>query len=409
MKRCVNKIAHDEGGMVLVAALLILTILLAISTTAVMQTSTDVKISGNYKTGRQAFYNADAGVQFALAQIEEGLKSDPPTFVFPSTGSPVALSYTTPSGYSFILSSISKDAGANSYSFTSTGNGPNNSKTVIEATFEKDSAIDYGIFGDQKSDTKSGGLMLSYDSGSSDPAINDPSDPSFQSTHEADVGSNDWLVTHSGASIDGDGVFGEQDDGSATTDGIDPTTIFYGTAGVNVGRIDPDPLGINSGGEYDPSTYATSNDNATAGLGTTLSTAGVVTLTAGNYYFTDIDLKSGASLIVDASGGPVSIFLEGGLSAKLGSTINVSGKPTEFSIYSNSTTKIDFQNSSEFKGFVYAPFAPVDMKNSSDVYGVIWGANVDVKNGGTFYYDTALSDKYGSNDLILTSWRDESM
>ena len=409
MKRCVNKIAHDEGGMVLVTALLILALLLAISSTAVMQTSTDIKISGNYKTSRQAFYDADAGVQFALAKIEEGLTSDPATFTLPSTGSPVALSYTTPSGFSFALSTISKDAGGNTYSFTSTGNGPNNSQTVIEATFEKGSAIDYGIFGDEKSDTKSGGSMLSYDSGSSDPTINDPSDPSFQSTHEADVGSNDWLVTHSGASIDGDGVFGEQDDGSATTDGIDAGTIFYGTAGVNAGRIDPDPLGINSGGEYDPSTYATSNDNASAGLGTTLSVSATTTLAAGNYYFTDISVGNGATLVIDPTSGPVNIFLTGKLDAKNGSEINNTGNPTDFSIYSNSTTKISFGNSGDFKGFVYAPFAPIDMKNGSYVYGVVWGANVDVKNSGTFYYDTALSDKYGSNDLILASWRDQSM
>ncbi len=398
----------NEKGMVLVVVLLLLSALIILGTTTIMQTSTDLKISGNYKSSVQAFYDADAGVQYAIAKMEEGLKSSPQTFTLPSAGSPATLTYTTPTGFSFTISTIANNAGSNTYTFTSTGNGPNNTQAVIVATLGGDSAINYAIFGDSKSDTKSGGSTLSYDSGSTDPTKNDPSDPSFVSTHEADIGSNDWLVTHSGAYIDGDGGLGEQDDGSLATDGIDTGTTFYGTAPVNVGRIDPDPLGINSGGEYDPSTYATINDNAAAGLGTTIKTAASITLTAGDYYFTDIELKSGADLVIDPSAGPVNIFLTGGLSAKVGSTINNTGKPTDLSIYSNSSTKISLANDGEFKAFVYSPFTPVDMGNSSNTYGAIWASNVDVKNGGTFYYDAALKDKYMSNDLLLTAWKDDS-
>jgi len=390
--------------MVLVTSLLILAVLVAIGTTIAMQTSTDIKISSNYKTSRQAFYDADAGVQYAIAKI----KADS-TFTLPSAGSSVPLTYATPAGFSFTLSTLSKNAGSNTYSFTSTGNGSNNAQAAITATFGRDSAINFAAFGDQKMDTKNGGSTQSYDSSSLDPTKNDPSSPSYVSTHEADVGSNDWLVTHNGASIDGSGVFGEQDDGSATTNDIHSGTTFYGTAGVTVGRVDPDPLGVNSGGEYDPFTYATSNDNASAGVGTTISTKGSITLTAGDYYFTSITLKNGADLTIDTSAGPVNIFLTGGIDFKNGSTIDVTGSPTDFSIYSNSTSKIDFKHSSEFEGFVYAPFADIDIKNSASVYGAIWGSSVDIKNSGTLYYDTALKDKYSSNNLTLTAWKDESL
>jgi len=158
---------------------------------------------------------------------------------------------------------------------------------------------------------------------------------------------------------------------------------------------------------YDPSIYVASNDNASAGVGTTINTNGSITLTAGDYYFTSVILKSGANLTIDASAGSVNIFLEGGLDAKNGSTINVTGNPTDFAIFSNSTAKIDFKHSSAFKGLVYAPFADVDMKNSSSVYGAIWAASVDIKNSGTLYYDAALKDKYTSDDLTLTSWKDD--
>ncbi len=407
IKKQIGTILNNEKGIVLVISVLMLAVLAALGTTAVMQTSTDLKISSNYKTSRQAFYDADAGVQYALAMIEAGLKASPQTFTLPSAGSPATLTYTTPTGFSFTISTISKNSGSSTYTLTSTGNGPNSAQAVIEVTFERDSAINYAAFGDHKVDAKNGGTTLSYDSSSSDPTKNDPSDSSFQTTHEADVGSNDWLVTHNGASIDGSGVLGEQSDGSDTVNNIHGGTTFYGTTPVDAGRIDPDPLGINSGGVYDPSIYVASNDNASAGVGTTINTNGSITLTAGDYYFTSVILKSGANLTIDASAGSVNIFLEGGLDAKNGSTINVTGNPTDFAIFSNSTAKIDFKHSSAFKGLVYAPFADVDMKNSSSVYGAIWAASVDIKNSGTLYYDAALKDKYTSDDLTLTSWKDD--
>lgn len=403
-------IPDNEHGMVLVTTLLLIAALIILGTTAIMQTSTDLKISANYETGTQALYDAEAGIQYAIAKIEEGLASNPSTFTLPSPGNPVTLTYTTPTGFSFTISTISKNSGSGGYTFTSTGHGPGNAQASIEVTFEGGPAINYAAFGDQKVDMKNSGATLSYDSSSSDSTKNDPSDPSFQTTHEADVGSNDWLVTHNGTSIDGSAVFGEQSDGSPTVDGIHTGTTFYGTAGVDAGRVDPDPLGINSGGEYDPSTYATSNDNADLALGTTIDTNGTVTLvgkTGGaDYYFTSIVLRNSANLTIDASAGSVTIFLEGGLDARNGSTINVTGNPTDFSIFSNSTAKIDFKHSSAFKGFVYAPFAEVDMKNSSSVYGAIWARTVDIKNSGTLYFDTALKDKFTSSDLALTSWRD---
>ena len=405
-----DALSGTEQGMALVTVLLLLSALMILGTTGIMQTSTDLKISTNYQASKQALYDAEAGVQFAIAMIEGGLKSTPSTFTLPSAGSPATLTYTTPTGFSFTISNILKNSGSNTYTFTSTGHGPGNAQAAIQVTFATGSAINFAAFGDRKTDAKNGGATLSYDSSSPDPTKNDPSNPSFVSTHEADIGSNDWLVTHNGTSIDGSGVLGEQSDGSPTVNNIHAGTAFYGTPVVSAGRIDPDPLGVNSGGEYDPSTYATSNDNGDLALGTTINTKGSVTLVGkaggADYYFTSIILKNGANLTIDASAGPVNIFLEGGLDAKNGSTINVTGNPTEFSIFSNSTAKIDFKHSSTFKGFVYAPFADVDMKNSSSVYGAIWAGSVDIKNSGTLYYDAALRDKYSSKDLTLTAWKD---
>lgn len=63
----------DEKGMVLVIGLLIVAVLMLLGATAVMTSTTDIKISTNYKTSSQAFYIAEAGIERAREQ----LRTDP--------------------------------------------------------------------------------------------------------------------------------------------------------------------------------------------------------------------------------------------------------------------------------------------------------------------------------------------
>jgi len=56
IKKQFDSIQDNERGMVLVVVLLLTAALIILGTTAVMQTSTDLKIGSNYKTSTQAFY-----------------------------------------------------------------------------------------------------------------------------------------------------------------------------------------------------------------------------------------------------------------------------------------------------------------------------------------------------------------
>jgi hypothetical protein len=407
---------NNEQGIALVISLMFLALLSILGTTAYVMTGTDLKIGRNYQASAESFFDAEAGVNFAEAGIESALNSG--SITLPTTiGGTATLTYTVPSGFSFSLSPITLIAN-NTYSLTSTGNGPNNSQAQIVVRYSRASAINFAAFGDKKLDTKNGGTTLSFDSSSTDPTKNDPLDPSFQTTHEADVGSNDWLVTHNGASIDGAGVLGEKVDGSATTNSIHSGTTFYDTSPENVGRVDPDPLGVNIvGGAFNPATYAPPyNDNLTGINPISMYNSATqelevpnnqkVTLTTGDFYFSKVELKNNAELEVNASGGEVRVFLTGPFDSKNSSRVDVIGNPTDFSIFSNSTDKIDFKNGSEFKGFVYGPYADINVKNGGDVYGAIWGGNVDIKNSGTLYFDTAIRNKFLSNNLSKVSWCD---
>lgn len=395
---------YDDRGAALVSGLMFLAILSVLGTTAYLISSNDLKISHNYRAAKQAFYDAEAGVNYALGQIEIGLKAG--SFSLPSTdGASVSLGgFSMPSDFFFTLSSLTRDA-ANSYRFTSTGNSNSNATSSVEVKFKRGAAISFAAFGNTMINYKSFAQVYSYDS---DVVANPtPAD----STGEADIGSNGEVSLKNDTVIDGDVLLGN--DGSAdatyTTTG---TPAVSGEEGATVGPVDPDPLGV-IGGEY-AAKFVTYSDPAYNDNGTipySVDESGTLTLTGkpggANYYFTDITLKSGATLAIDTTLGEVNIFLTGTLEAKNGSNIwdiNPNGAPSDFSIFSNSTDSLVLKHDSDFKGLIYAPYATVEMKNSADCYGAIWADTVDGKNSSKLYFDTSIKDKYSSNEVLLTSW-----
>jgi len=46
------------------------------------------------------------------------------------------------------------------------------------------------------------------------------------------------------------------------------------------------------------------------------------------------------------------------------------------------------------------------VKNSANVYGMIWASEVDIKNTGELYFDTALKDKWLDDTVSIVSWRE---
>jgi Tfp pilus assembly protein PilX len=73
----------NEKGMVLVVGLLLIVVLLILGTTAVITSTTDMKISANYKTGNQAFYAAEAGIEEARGRLKLNA-ADPITDNYPT-------------------------------------------------------------------------------------------------------------------------------------------------------------------------------------------------------------------------------------------------------------------------------------------------------------------------------------
>jgi len=64
-----KKFFRNEKGIVLVVTLLIMMVLTLLITTAIMTSTIDLKITGNYKTSEMAFYAAEAGVEEARGRL----------------------------------------------------------------------------------------------------------------------------------------------------------------------------------------------------------------------------------------------------------------------------------------------------------------------------------------------------
>jgi hypothetical protein len=70
----------NEGGYVLVGALLILLLLVVIGISASTSTSLEIQVAGNDRIRKETFYQADGGTQLAARLVEESFASRPNPF-----------------------------------------------------------------------------------------------------------------------------------------------------------------------------------------------------------------------------------------------------------------------------------------------------------------------------------------
>jgi hypothetical protein len=395
---------HDKGGMILFAVMATLGGLTLLAGTVFTIIATDLGISDNYKTGSEAFFQADGGAAYVRDRLSQALVAG--TLVLDGTDRPVDI--RAPSGYTFEpVTNLHCLGNTNSYSFQITGR-TRNARSTIEVAIRRKPLLAFGVFGNELIDGKATGKVMSYYSHMV--ANPTPAD----STGDVEIGSNEDVTTYSATFIDGDLVLGADSVGvQGVWNAPGQNQVITGEAGLPVDRVDPDPLGAIGGDLATEFTLAaTSNNNASAsppipangriqqGMGETQI------LTAGNYYVSDITLGNGATLVVDASSGPVNIYLTGSADFKYGSIVNVSGAPVNFNLYSNSSQGIRLFNSSSFSGTIYAPLASVEVKNDGNFYGMVWGQVVDIKNSGEVYIDLNTVYRRMSNELKLLSWKD---
>jgi Tfp pilus assembly protein PilX len=94
-----QKIMYSESGLVLVVSLLLMAAIFLILSIAIMTTATDLKITGHFKSGKNAFYAAEAGVEESRAAMRT------------SAANPITDNYSTQTGWSAYIGTTAKTQG----------------------------------------------------------------------------------------------------------------------------------------------------------------------------------------------------------------------------------------------------------------------------------------------------------
>jgi choice-of-anchor A domain-containing protein len=128
------------------------------------------------------------------------------------------------------------------------------------------------------------------------------------------------------------------------------------------------------------------------------------------YITGDIILDNSAELGIE-EGASLILYLGGDFEGKNSSTVNNETQDAQkLKIYGlDSCETIQFKNSSDFYGAIYAPNADVVMNNSANIYGSVVSKSFDQKNSGTFNYDVTLRDVSINDEAVyftITNWHE---
>jgi len=128
------------------------------------------------------------------------------------------------------------------------------------------------------------------------------------------------------------------------------------------------------------------------------------------YITGDIILGNSAELGIE-DGASLILYLGGDFEGKNSSTVNNETQDAQkLKIYGlDSCETIQFKNSSDFYGAIYAPNADLVMNNSANIYGSVVSKSFDQRNSGTFNYDVMLRDVSINDEAVyftITNWHE---
>ena len=398
-----KKIRQRKGAVL--ALMVMVVLLLSMTSLALIRVGTEARVrtvkSDLQTTARLA---ADAGVERVLYLMNNDLAAgtwtagDVPTY----TSQPLP---GTNADYSV---SFSGDL-ASDYQITSTGHSNGHTRTV-RATIELTSPIakDFAVFGKNAVDMKSGSTVDGFNSG--DPSDTEvPAKIGTLSTNNGAININNNVIingnifinpdgdpdsivdAHSDSTINGDYFFLPSYYSLPPVSPPDYTATQGSIAGNNI------TLNTSDSGKY--------NDISIDNNGT-LKINGDVTL----YVTGDIELKNNAEVEVN-NNAALTLYFDGDIEAKNSSGFNNKTQvPANLFIYGTGTNQqINLKNSSDLYGVIYAPNAEMIVHNSVDAYGSFIVEDFELKNSGEIYYDKALQQVSEEDELArftVTRWEE---
>lgn len=146
---------------------------------------------------------------------------------------------------------------------------------------------------------------------------------------------------------------------------------------------------------------------------TSRTISGTATMAPGTYYYSELILSNDAVVTIDPS-GPVTIWIQGKLEMKNGSSFNWDGDAANLLILSaaEGSPGIDVKNSGQFRGAIYAPDAKITIGTGGQFAGAVVGGEVVLNSDSTFSFDPdagSLCGGYsatGSRGVAIAGWEE---
>ena len=395
-------IIKNNKGVVLLLTFIIMATLTVITVVFLYMVSAEIRNAGYELSDSQALWIADGGIQQAIYKVKSDAvyRANPTTL----TGNLGAGSYSA---------TVAKNG--STYNVTSTGT-VGKAKRKISCVVQQTGGSPFTSAGfGTSSVTMSGAAVTdSYDSSLGRYNVNG------NIGNEGDVGGNADLSMSGSAYIHGDVSLGTNSSFS------DPTHLYtYGT----VSRPGSPPLtpvtvptsltGLASSGAINPN-----NTNVNINPGnykySTINLNGIDTLTINattgpvNIYLTgnnsSISITNSGQIIIPATNAyPVTFYTDGSTSVSGAGVLNNTFLPTNVQLYDTGSRAVTISNSGSFYGAVYAPSASVTVSGAAAIYGSVISNSLTLANSGAIHYDKALataSASFGAGTYSAKSWHE---
>ena len=389
---------NNKSGTVLFVAIAVILALSAISLTTYKMMVRESHIHSNQISNVRSLYYADAGVKYVKRQLETDLENNPNKTLDELV---YGLTIPAPNDYAFDdVNDFQVIVPEIQVRFTVTGRF-NLANTTIEASLRRIQAADIGVYGDSQVYMFPNTKIYAYDSR----VHPNPSASSIADGGSA--GSNGYIELKPGAFLDGSILLGVDDNGNQAS--ANAQTEYEIVESDQ--PIDTDPLGLFDGGLGDElAQYYVTNSNNTCALikNGVLKLDGheTGTLKSGVYYLSKIELKSSSQLNIEPDNGPVRVFITDSVRLWPKTTINNSGSPLDFQIFSTSSKDIKILPKNDFSGIIYAPRGDVLLFPNGDFNGTVWGNNVYLNPKGKINIDVAALESMLTNKLVIKHWKE---
>jgi hypothetical protein len=396
--RPLRPILRNDSGIILMITLLLLALLMATSVGVISSTQTNLKISGNLKFGRQAFYIADAGVHRAWRELDNGdMVND---FEDAWIRGLVSLYRNEPFGGGSHTVTLEKLPGVvpRRIRVVSIGCFPagdpcpaGHSKAVIESHFKRGPLFPAVVAALEEVSLSGGAITDSFDSRVS---------PYNQATAGSygDLRSNDRITLSGGTTaIRGSAIAS----GAVTL--IESPRITGETAKsappYRFPQLKPCGPPYSNGAGITGGSYS-------AGTGRLEGQAGEsIVLADGAYCFSSINLAEGSVITVS---GPVVVQLDAPSRFGRGGLDNKTAGAENFKIFStlaHPTDGIVLSGGPRAYATVYAPGSKIEFLGGDDFFGAVVGKTVVSMGGMRFHYDRKLGE--GEDGTVqMMVWKD---